>query len=172
MNFQRRVKSYGIEIIRDIDINSDNFIKRAKNVDYIISIAANKIFKDKLLNAPKEMCLNIHAGLLPNYKGFNPSFWVLYNSEKVTGITIHKMTKRLDEGPIVSQEKIYIESDETWFSLQTKVTMKAGEMLKDLLPKLINKNIVSKDERKDTYIFRKPKASDGKKFRSMGKRFI
>jgi len=56
-----------VDIIDDVDINSPEFIEIARKVDYVLSIAANQVFKDELLNAPREMCLNIHAGLLLRY---------------------------------------------------------------------------------------------------------
>lgn len=162
----------GVNIIEDVDINSKDFIDKAREVDYIISIASNQIFNEELLSSPKEMCLNIHAGLLPDYKGYNPSFWVLFNDEKVTGITLHKIIKELDAGPIIMQEVLEIIPGETWFSLQNRVALKAGEMLNKIFLDLINKDLKLKEQNRKGSLFRKPKVNDGKDFRSLGKRFI
>lgn len=161
-----------INIVKNINVNSPDFIRVAKKVDYIISVASNQIFKEELLNSPKEMCLNIHAGLLPKNKGFNPSFWVLFKNEKCSGITLHKMDKFLDNGPIIVQKKFNIKPNETWFTLQNQVIIKSKEILIDILPKLINKSFRLEKQIGKASKFKKPDANYGAEFRKRGKRFI
>ncbi len=170
--FQRKIDFTGIEIIKDLDVNSKKFVEKAKSVDYIISIAANQIFKEELLTAPREMCLNIHASLLPKNKGFNPSFWVLYKNENYTAVTIHKMEKDLDSGPILRQEKIKIRFNETWYSLQNRVASKASDILIDILPKLIEKDLNLKEPKGESSLYKKPAIGEGKEFRRRGNKFI
>ncbi|MFX1451365.1 MAG: formyltransferase family protein [Promethearchaeota archaeon] len=172
IKFKRKLNLNGIEIFENINVNSKDFIEKAKEVDYVISIAANQIFKEKLLKAPKEMCLNIHASLLPKTKGYNPSFWNLYNNETFTGITLHKIIKELDSGPIIIQKKLRIRPNETWYSLQKRITSKASEILVDTLPKLAEKNLNLKDPEGISSLFRRPKVKDGIEFRRRGNRFI
>jgi len=147
-------------------------LNKAKKVDYIISIASNQIFKEDLLNAPKEICLNIHASLLPRNRGYNPSFWVLYKNENYTGVTLHKMEITLDTGPILLQKTIKINPKETWYSLQERVICKAGEILNEILPHLINKSFKMEDQEGLGSLFKKPHIIHGKIFRKRNKRFI
>ena len=161
-----------LTILRNVNVNSEIFLEKSKDVDYIISIAANQIFKEKILEAPKKFCLNIHAGLLPKYRGYNPSFWVLYNNEKITGITIHKMELSLDSGPIIMQEQINIHPGETWYSLQNRVASKASEMLANLLPLIIDNRYDLKEQKGESSLYRKPTIKHGKDLRRMGKKFI
>lgn len=171
--FRNSINCEDVEIIEDEDINSQHFIDNVKKVDYIISIAANKIFSKELLNAPKKMCLNIHAGLLPKYRGYNPSFWTLYHNKKKTGVTLHKMTEKLDFGKIIIQKKIMIGKKETWFSLQKKVVKNSSQILTQLLPKLIEDDLIFKEmDSREGSFFNKPAIYHGKKFRKKGKRFI
>ena len=172
MKFSNKLGFQEVKTIQETDINNKKFINKAKNVDYIISIASNQIFKSELLNAPKKMCLNIHAALLPNYRGFNPSFWVLYNDEKYTGVTLHKMSDNLDQGAVIEQEKINIEKNETWFSLQNKVVNVGIDVLKSIFPRLTNNNLEFKKINGKGSYYSKPCIKKGKEFRKRGKRFI
>jgi len=161
-----------IKIINNMDINSKTFIDRAKEADYIISIASNQFFCEDLLNAPRVMCLNIHAGPLPKFRGYNPAFWVLYHDEKSTGVTLHKIVPELDAGPILIQKDLIIDPKETWFSLQNRVAKKAAEMLIEALPMLEKRDLKLREQDGAPSKFRKPKIEDGKEFRKLGKTFI
>ena len=168
----KTIKLNGVRIIKNIDVNSKTFISIAKKVDYIISIASNQIFKDDLLCAPKELCLNIHASLLPKNKGYNPSFWVLYKNESYTGITLHKMNRGLDSGPNLIQKKMRIKSSDTRYSLQNRVVYKASEMLIQILPRLIKKDYNLREHKGTSSLFRKPEIKHGIEFRRRGKKFV
>lgn len=161
-----------IQIIKNLNINSKDFINKAKEVDYLISIAANQIFSKDLIDAPKKLCLNIHAGLLPKNRGYNPSFWALFKSEKITGVTLHKIELEIDSGPILVQERINIHEEDTWFSLQKRVVSKTSEILTNILPKLVANDINLKEQIGEPSLFKKPSIQDGKEFRKRGKKFI
>jgi methionyl-tRNA formyltransferase len=76
--------------------------------DLLISIAANQIFKRTLLDIAPKGCLNLHTALLPKYRGLLPTFWVLKNNEKETGISLFFMDEGIDSGPILVQKRIEI----------------------------------------------------------------
>lgn len=84
------------------DVNEENFIEeiKGKNVDVIISFQ-QQIFKEELLNAPNRVCLNVHTGKLPGYRGVKPVFWMMKNDEDTFGVTIHTMEKEIDTGSVV-----------------------------------------------------------------------
>lgn len=168
------LKSVGVPIVVDVDINSDEFIRRIKEeeIDYVLSIAYPRILAPRILEAPKQMCINIHAGLLPKYRGFNPSFWVLYNKEKTTGITIHKMESALDAGPLIMQRAIDIQENETWYSLQSRISVLAGKMLVDLVGQLEEGRPAMQPQEGVGSQYRKPKIDDGIEFRKRGGRFV
>jgi methionyl-tRNA formyltransferase len=170
----RILKSVGVPVVIDVDVNSDEFIRRIKEekIDYVLSIAYPKILTPRFLEAPKEMCINIHAGLLPKYRGFNPSFWVLFNKEKTTGITIHKMESALDAGPIIMQKAIDIQENETWYSLQSRISVLAGDMLVDLVGQLEEGRLAMQPQEGVGSQYRKPKIDDGVEFRKRGGRFV
>lgn len=98
---------HNIPILPFKSVNSTNFINFIiKNeVELIVSVAASEIFRKKILNTPKFGCINIHSGPLPKYRGMMPNFWTLFNKEKYAYVTIHKMNRKLDDGPIILQDK-------------------------------------------------------------------
>ena len=104
------------------DINEDKIFKRLEdlNLDIIISFSAPVVFRERLLNASKLGCINLHCSYLPYYAGLFPSFWVLFKNEKFTGCTVHKMDTKIDNGDILMQEKVEISNDDTIFSLLNK----------------------------------------------------
>jgi len=168
------LRSVGIPIVIDVDVNSDEFIMRIKEdeIDYVLSIAYPTILTPRFLEAPKQTCINIHAGLLPKYRGFNPSFWVLFNKERTTGITIHKMVSALDAGPIIMQKTVDVQENETWYSLQSRISVLAGDMLVDLIGQLEEGKLAMKTQEGIGSQYRKPKIDDGIEFRKQGGRFV
>ena len=88
----------------------DSLIKiKSYNPNILISIAGNEIFKSPLLKLAKNGCLNLHTGLLPQYRGLMPTFWALKNSEPEIGISVFLVDEGIDSGPIVVQKKIALE---------------------------------------------------------------
>ena len=168
------LKSAGVPVFVDVNVDSDGFIKRIREgeIDYVLSIAYPKILTPRFLEAPRQMCINIHAGLLPKYRGFNPSFWVLFNKEKTTGITIHRMVSALDAGPTIMQKTVDVQENETWYSLQSRISVLAGDMLVDLIGQLEEGKLAMKTQEGIGSQYRKPKIDDGIEFRKQGGRFV
>jgi UDP-4-amino-4-deoxy-L-arabinose formyltransferase/UDP-glucuronic acid dehydrogenase (UDP-4-keto-hexauronic acid decarboxylating) len=90
----------------------------------------------KILDIPPSGCLNLHGSLLPKYRGRCPINWVLVNGEAETGVTLHYMTPRADDGDIVCQEKIPISDTDTARTVHDKAANTVADMLKGILPKL------------------------------------
>ena len=86
-----------------------NLIKKSKP-DIILSLTANQIFKEKLLNIPKICCLNLHTSLLPSNRGLMPSFWVMKLNERYSGVSVFVMDKKIDTGKILCQIKFRIKN--------------------------------------------------------------
>ena len=105
--------------------------------DLSIVVAYGKIFPEWLINAPKLDTLNIHYSLLPKYRGASPVQSAILNGEKETGVTIQKMVKELDAGPIVAQEKVKIRPDEKAPELLERLTKVGGNLLAKILPEYV-----------------------------------
>ncbi len=118
-------RRHGVPVFRPRNINDDDSraTLRTWGVDLLVSIAAPQIFRAELLALPGHGCINVHNGLLPQYQGMLPSFWVLANDEPYTGTTVHYMNERIDAGNIIVQERVPITAEDTVHSLfhRTKV---------------------------------------------------
>ena len=127
------IKSKKIYDIKGTSVNSDKFYNEIikLNPDMIIVGSWGEKFKSRILSLIP--CVNFHPALLPKNRGANPYFWVIYNNQKVTGLTIHFMNEKFDRGDIILQEAITIDDNETGFTLKEKTTKLARAMVKEFL---------------------------------------
>ena len=134
--------SENIPVYAPEDINHPIWVQKIREIgpDIIFSFYYRKMISPEILNIPASGCLNLHGSLLPAYRGRCPVNWVLINGEKKTGVTLHKMTPRPDDGDIICQQEIIISKDETAKSLHAKAASAASEMLAETLPLLKNGN--------------------------------
>ena len=130
--------SRGIPVFAPDDINHPLWVKRIKDLapDVIFSFYYRNIIRQPILDIPPAGCLNLHGSLLPRYRGRCPINWVLVNGEKETGVTLHYMTARPDDGDIVDQRPIPITDDDTAKTLHGKAAQAAAALLDELLPQL------------------------------------
>ena len=114
-----------------------------------------KIIPKELLDLPKYKCINIHASLLPKYRGGAPIHHSIINGDEYTGITIMYMDEKMDSGDILYQEKIKIEDDDNVGTMFEKLSILGSKMIKEFLPKFIEGDFESKkqDESKVTYAY-------------------
>lgn len=111
---------------------------RALYPDVIVVIAYGQLLRPALLEIPRLGCVNIHASLLPKYRGAAPAQWAIINGEKETGVTTMLMDAGLDTGPILKQAVIPIAPDETSATLLDKMSIVGAKVLLDTLEKLKN----------------------------------
>lgn len=132
------IRKYGIPEQKTDSVNSPDFVRYIKDedVDLIISIAAPKIFKRQILQAPKKGCINYHTALLPRYRGRVPLFWALLNDEQQTGISVHEIDEELDNGPILIQKKVDIGPDDSLHSLYLKTIKEGPRILLEAVGKI------------------------------------
>ena len=110
--------------------------------DLIVTCAYGQILPEEILNYPKYGCINVHASLLPKLRGGAPIHHAIIDGYKETGITIMYMSKKMDQGDILTQVKTEIRDDDTLGTLQYKLSEMAKDLLKATIPLLIGKKIV------------------------------
>lgn len=121
------------------DINHPLWVEKMREMgpDILFSFYYRNLVGKEILDIPPAGCLNLHGSLLPLYRGRCPVNWVLVHGEKETGVTLHYMTPRPDDGDIVGQSQVLIEDTDTALRLHEKLAAAAGELLDDLLPKIL-----------------------------------
>lgn len=99
------------------------------NPDLIIVVAYGKILPTDILDFPKYGCINVHASLLPKYRGAAPIQWAILNDEKETGVTVMQMNEGLDTGDILLTEKTTVGEDETSEELFDRLSVLGSELM-------------------------------------------
>lgn len=118
----------------------------AAEPDLIITAAFGQFLPEKLLKAPKFGAINVHASLLPKYRGGAPIHYALINGEKETGITIMEMVKKMDAGAILAQQSLSITEQDDVGTLFDKLSIIGRDLLLATLPDLFAGKITPKPQ--------------------------
>lgn len=112
------------------DLKNIDFINQIKsmNADLFIVVAFRKIPKE-VYSVPKLGTINLHASLLPDYRGAAPINWALINNEKVTGVTTFFINEKIDHGDIISKKEVLIDNDDDYKSLYRKLSIIGSNLL-------------------------------------------
>ncbi len=126
---------------------------KALKPDFIITAAYGQIIPEEILNIPKYFCINIHASLLPKYRGASPIEECLLHGDEETGITFIKMDRNMDTGDILLTQRVKIEPEDEYNSLRNKLCHIASSLItyliKDIVCGMINS--IPQDSKKASY---------------------
>lgn len=154
------------------DLNSRDYVQHVRSVapDLIISYSAPQIIRPELLSVPKYGIINVHGALLPDYRGCMPSFWYLFNGEKLGGATVHYMSADIDDGDICLQDSVDISDCRTMFQLMRKTKELGGELIVETVRRIAAGTLVTRpnDTRNGSY-FTWPTVEQAREFRRKGK---
>ncbi len=122
---------YGVEVFQPETLKNSAFSEELErlNPELIVVVAYGKILPEYILNYPKHGCINIHASLLPKYRGAGPIQWSVINGEKKTGITSMKMEKGLDTGDMLLRCETEIGEYETADELHDRLMVMGSDLL-------------------------------------------
>lgn len=129
-----------IPIFQPAKASTDEFAKSLKdlNPEVFVVVAYGEIIKENLLQVPSKMCINVHASLLPKYRGAAPIQRAIMAGEKETGITIIEMVLQMDAGSILGMEKIEIGEETNFEELREKLCLLSCPLLQKVLEKIEN----------------------------------
>lgn len=133
---------HGIEVFQPLSLKKGDDAKveldRLKeiNPDVIVVVAYGQILPEEILAIPKYGCINVHASLLPKFRGAAPIQWAIARGEKETGITTMYMAKGLDTGDMILKDSISITDDMTGCILHDKLSLMGAKLLNDTLEML------------------------------------
>lgn len=127
---------HGIPVLQPVKVREPEAIEELKkySADVFVVAAFGQLLTEEILNIPRYGCINIHASLLPAYRGAAPIQWVIINGEEKTGITIMQMAKGLDTGDMLMKKEVAIDEKETGESLHDKLMQAAAELIVEALP--------------------------------------
>ncbi|CAO97427.1 bifunctional UDP-4-amino-4-deoxy-L-arabinose formyltransferase/UDP-glucuronic acid oxidase ArnA [Erwinia tasmaniensis] len=132
----RTAAELGVPVYAPEDANHPLWVDRIRGMkpDAIFSFHYRHMLNDDIINSASLGAFNLHASLLPKYRGRAPLNWVLVNGEQETGVTLHRMVKRADAGAIIAQNTVAIADRDDALTLHRKVCAAAGELLAEALP--------------------------------------
>lgn len=121
----------GLKVFQPEDINDGSMeeLLKSLNPDFMVVVAYGQILKQRILDIPKYGSYNVHASLLPKYRGAAPINWVILNGEVETGITIMEMEKGLDTGDIISSSSIKIKDQDTTEDIHDQLAILGSDLI-------------------------------------------
>lgn len=116
--------SKGIRVVQPSKIRNEEFYDELRSLrpEFIIVVAYGKILPEEILRIPEKGCINVHASLLPLYRGAAPIQWAVINGDKVTGVTTMLMDKGMDTGDMLLQATLEIKEDDTAETLSVRLS--------------------------------------------------
>ena len=161
---QSEVKNYAeknnIQILQPDNLNDKEFINKIKeiNPDIIIVVAFRKL-PAEIFSIPKYGTINLHASLLPNYRGAAPINWCLINNEVKTGVTTFFINEKIDQGDILLKEEVNISDKDNFGSLYTKLSSVGSKLLIKTIKGVLSKSLKASKQDFDESLKIAPKLS-------------
>lgn len=130
--------AHGLTVLQPAKIKAPEAVEELKQheADIFVVAAFGQILSKEILEMPKYGCINIHASLLPKYRGASPIQYAVLNGDDVTGVTIMQMNEGMDTGDILTMKAVPVEKDDTGGSLFEKLSVLGAELLVKTLPKI------------------------------------
>lgn len=137
---KERANELGIPVFQPNTLKGDEAFKTIVqlNADVIVVVAYGKILPQKILEQPRFGCINVHASLLPKYRGAAPIQWSVINGEKETGVTTMQMDAGLDTGDILQTASLTIGDDETADELHDRLSALGAKLIIETLEAVEN----------------------------------
>ena len=132
---KEKALEYGIPVYQPVKIRQSDVAEELKkiNPDVIVVVAFGQIIPSDILKMPRYGCVNVHASLLPKYRGAAPIQWAVINGDKETGVTTMQMDEGIDTGDMLLVEKYELAPDETGGSLFDRLAEIGANLLADTL---------------------------------------
>ncbi|HJN79138.1 MAG TPA: methionyl-tRNA formyltransferase [Flavobacteriaceae bacterium] len=136
-----------IKLLQPENLSDPDFIKQIKKINpTLIVVVAFKKLPRILFEIPKYGTINLHASLLPDYRGAAPINWCLINNETYTGVSIIEINEKIDYGNILMQEKVLIDKDEDFETLKNKLSSIGSKILYKTINLIFKNKIKSKKQ--------------------------
>lgn len=142
---------YGIEVYQPLKVRESSFVELIREIapEVIVVVAFGQLLPQSLLDIPKYGCINVHASLLPRWRGAAPIQWSIISGDKESGVTTMRMEAGLDTGDMLLMEKVPIEKEETGGSLHDKLSVLGADLLVRTLTDL-EKGIITPKKQDDS----------------------
>ena len=149
--------AHGIPVFQPVKVKEKEAVEtlRGYNADIFVVAAFGQLLSEEILSMPKYGCVNIHASLLPKYRGAGPIQWAIINGEEKTGVTIMQMEKGLDTGDMLLKEEVVIDPKETGDSLHDKLAAVGAGLIVEALARLERGELVPEKQTEEETCYAK-----------------
>ncbi|MFP2909556.1 methionyl-tRNA formyltransferase [Pyxidicoccus sp. 3LFB2] len=132
--------SRGVPVLQPVKLRTPPFSEELRQFhpDICVVTAYGRILPKDILDLPRLGCVNVHASLLPRFRGAAPIQWAIAHGDTETGVSLMVMDEGLDTGPVLAMKRLPIGPDETSASLHVKLAALGGEVLREFLPKYLS----------------------------------
>ena len=161
---KEKAQSLGLEIMQPVNVNDEAVLKHLQRLspDCIVVVAFGQFLSGSLIRLPRYQCINIHASLLPKFRGAAPINWAIIRGETVTGVTAMVMTVKMDAGDIIAKKTTPLLQEENAGSLEGRLASLGAGLLLETLDQIESGSAVyTKQEEKDVTFAPKLKKEDG-----------
>lgn len=143
--------AHGLPVFQPERIRAAEAVEKLKEfeADIFVVAAFGQILSKEILDMPKYGCINIHASLLPRYRGASPIQYAILNGDDTTGVTIQQMDEGVDTGDILAMKAIPVEKEDTGGSLFEKLSKLGAELLVKTLPRIEAGEIIPVKQREE-----------------------
>lgn len=134
-----RALELGLPVLQPTKVRTAAFAEelRAYDADVAVVVAYGRILPRAVLDAPRRGCVNVHASLLPRWRGAAPIQWAIAAGDRETGVTLMQMDEGMDTGPILATRRTPIAPDETTPQLAERLSALGAELLREELPRWV-----------------------------------
>ncbi len=141
-------KKKKIPIFTPTKTGEKDFLNEIKkfNVDFIIVVAYGNIIEESILNLPKYLAINVHASLLPRWRGAAPIQRAILAGDKLTGVSVMKVVKELDAGPVILDKKLKIFGKDTSGTIYEKIINLGKALLSKSMKKIVTNDFKFKSQ--------------------------
>lgn len=150
--------AHNIPVLQPVKIKEPKAVEELRKypADIIVVAAFGQLLSEEILTMPRFGCVNIHASLLPKYRGAAPIQWAVINGEEKSGVTIQQMAKGLDTGDMLIKREVVLDVKETGASLFDKLMYVGAELIVELLPLIEQGKVIpeKQDEAQATHVTR------------------
>ncbi len=145
--------SHGLDVHQPVKVRDGALAQwlRDRQADVAVVAAYGRILTTEVLQAPRLGCVNVHASLLPKWRGASPIARAIAAGDAQSGVCLMQMEQGLDTGPVLARAIVAIEENDTTATLQLKLAESGGQLLRNFLPKLAELHAVPQDEARASF---------------------
>lgn len=174
-SIERLAKAYDIPTFSTTNVNDPDYLTtlRDLDLDVIVCVAADQLFKQPLIDTAGRACINVHSALLPKYRGVDALFWAVLNGETRTGVSVHYMNERFDDGDIIEQAAFDILPLDTLDALYLRAIDVGSKLIRRALSSIESGTVTRQSNPvEEGSNFSAPTAEAARRFRELGRRFF